>query len=332
MRWMYARQDPADNMLFGYKKADEVRRQFYLMLYNVYRYFVEYANLDKFNSNLKTQNSNPQLKSQSVLDTWIVNRLNWLIKFAKDNLKNYNAKDAALESEKFVSDLSTWYIRRSRERVWVNSSDEADKQSFYETLNHCLVNLSIILSPILPFITEEIYTTLTEEPSVHLASWPQVPADIDNNLISDMELVREIVEVGHRVRKENKIKVRQILKSIKLQLPKNKTFAKKEYEPFYLSLIKDELNVKEAELQFHESDVIEVTYDTVLTQELKKEGETREIIRTIQQERKKLGLQPQQPVIVTLIDYPQDYADLIKRKVVATELKKGDSILIEPQE
>lgn len=329
MRWMFARQDPADNMLFGYKKADDVRRQFYLMLYNVYRYFVEYANLDKYHppvipaeAGISTFILPTKSGMINVLDLWIVNRLHWLIKLAEESLKNYDAKDVALEAERFVSDLSTWYIRRSRERVWVNSDDKADKQSFYDTLYHILVNLSVILSPILPFITEEIYTALTGEESVHLTSWPKRLVDIDNKLISDMELVREIAEVGHRVRKENKIKVRQKLNKVLIKMPQNKKFNKADYKKQYLSLIKDELNVVNVELTFHDKEIA-VKYDTVLTDELKKEGEARELVRMIQQERKKMGFHPSEPAIVTVVNFPEEYEDFIKRKVIARQLKKG---------
>ncbi|MBI3366488.1 class I tRNA ligase family protein, partial [Candidatus Roizmanbacteria bacterium] len=105
MRWMFSRHNPADNMLFGYKKADEVRRQFYLMVWNVYKFFVEYANLDRYNSK-------PQLKSKNLLDRWILSRFINLVLSVEENMREYNAKDASLEIEKFVSDVSTWYIRR----------------------------------------------------------------------------------------------------------------------------------------------------------------------------------------------------------------------------
>ena len=173
MRFMYARQNPSENMLFGYKKADEVRRQFYLMLWNIYKFFVEYANLDKFetrSSKLEARNS------KNILDEWILQRLIWLIKYSEKSYRAFDVQTVALETEKFVSDLSTWYIRRSRGRVWVNSDDQEDKKCFYQTLYQVLVNLTIILSPILPFITELIYTNLTGEESVHLSNWPEISA------------------------------------------------------------------------------------------------------------------------------------------------------------
>ena len=324
MRWMYARQNPAENMLFGFKHADEVRRQFYLMLWNVYKFFVEYAHLDKFKIqkskiNNKIQNSN----LETVLDQWILNRLFQLIYSSKDNLLNYNLKDVAMETEKFVSDLSTWYIRRSRDRVWINSENTDDKQAFYQTLHNVLVNLSLILSPIMPFITEEIYTNLTNEPSVHLASWPSDGLKTDQNIITDMDLVRKIVEVGHRIRKENSLKVRQVLSAAIINLPKGINFRNTKNINDYHNLIMNELNVKKVELVTGPDAVINVNYDTNLTPELKEEGMVRDLIRQIQQERKKMGLNPDEMINVTLPDLPEKYRDLICRKVVAKQLTHG---------
>ena len=172
MRWMFARQNPADNMLFGYKKADEVRRQFYLMLWNTYKFFVEYANLDGYTIDWGRNTL------KNILDQWIISRFNNLVLSVEKFMREYNAKDAALEIEKFVNDLSTWFIRRSRDRIWLNSEDENDKQDFYQNLHFIFVNLSIILSPFTPFISEMIYTNLMDEESVHLASWPKVDKKI----------------------------------------------------------------------------------------------------------------------------------------------------------
>lgn len=326
MRWMYCRQDPKDNLLFGYKKADEVRRQFYLILWNVYKFFVDYANLDKFKPQSKIKN----LKL-NVLDQWILTRFKWLVYFVEKSLKDYNAKEASLEIEKFVLDLSTWYIRRSRERVWVNNEDKNDKNNFYSTLYFVLVNLSVILSPFLPFITEEIYTNLTGEKSVHLASWPKIGKVLklkETKLLNDMELVRKIVEIGHRRRKENKIKVRQPLKKVIIFLPSNQKFSLKNNLGQYLDLIKNELNVKKIQLLKTKDAEIKVDYDFTLTEELKKEGEAREIIRKIQEERKKLSLRPDQLIDVYLPSYPCEFESLIRKKIGARKIKKGEKLVI----
>ena len=331
MRWLYCRHDPKDNLLFGYKKADEVRRQFYLMLWNIYKFFVEYANLDKLkikNQKLKITIKNSKLK---ILDQWILERFSFLVNFVEKNLKSYNVKEAALEIEKFVSDLSTWYIRRSRERVWVNSDDQEDKKVFYLTLHFILVNLSIIISPFLPFIAEEIYTNLTGKESVHLSSWPKLNLkfkDQEAKLIEDMALVRQIVEVGHRLRKEKKIKVRQPLQQATIKIPPTIKFNNQKQIDQYLELIKDELNVKKIILEEGKKEEIEVVYNLEITDELKKEGEAREIIRMIQNERKRLNCRPNQFVNVTLSSYPKEYEEIIKRKTMIKEIKIGPQLEI----
>ncbi len=322
MRWMFSRQNPAENMLFGYKKADEVRRQFYLMLWNIYKFFIEYANLDKFKV------GNVQ-KSKNILDIWIINRLDYLINFSEKSYQNYNVQNVALEAEKFVSDLSTWYIRRSRDRIWVNSHDSQDKNSFYQTLYHILVNLSIILSPIMPFITETIYTNLTGEESVHLSNWPQLNSEFkiaSSELFEDMDLVRKIAEVGHRQRKEKQLKVRQPLAGVIISLPENQKFKNQSYINDYVNLIKGELNVKKVELKKGKSTEIEAQLDTKLTKELIMEGGVRDLIRQIQELRKKQGKKPLEKINLTIPEEFGAFADFIKTKVVADKVKLGDKL------
>jgi len=338
MRWMFARQNPSENMLFGYKKADEIRRQFYLMFWNIYRFFVEYSNLDKpviSNTARDPLNEN----KQNILDLWIIERLNWLIKSSQENYKKYDAQTVALESEKFVSDLSTWYIRRSRDRIWVNSKDQNDKNNFYKTVYYVLVNLSIILSPIIPFLTEIIYTNLTGEESVHLSSWPQLNSEFkipsfvetskgkqNSELFADMELVRKIVEVGHRVRKEKQLKVRQPLAKAIINLSASQKFNQKNYISSYIDLIKGELNVKKVEINKSKREDIEVEYNTELTNELIQEGKVRDLIRQIQELRKKQGKKPFDKINLTIPLEFKTFTDFIKMKVMADKVSFGDEI------
>jgi len=334
MRWMYCRSNPAENMLFGYKKADEVRRQFYLMLWNVYKFFVEYSNLDNFKFQLRFNRSqilNFKLKNlDSVLDQWIINRFVWLTKFVEKSLKSYNASSAALEIEKFVSDLSTWYLRRSRNRIWVNSDCKNDKRDFYQTLYFILFNFSIIISPFMPFISEEIYTNLTSKESVHLSMWPDfADIKINESILLDMKLIREIVEVGHRVRKELSIKVRQPLSSITLYLPRDKKFIISENIDHYQSLITEELNVKKIIIDEKEVTEFAVKYDTKLSSTLILEGKVREAIRTIQSQRKQLGIKQTQSITLTLPDEFSPFFDYITKKVLANKINSGTEIKID---
>jgi len=338
MRWMYARQNPSENMLFGYKKADEVRRQFYLILWNVYKFFVDYALLDEFriqNSNLKTclmtgkvRRQNLKFNKLDILDRWILSRFTWLVDFVEQSLKNFDARSAALEIERFVSDLSTWYVRRSRNRVWVNSDDKEDKNIFYTTMYYILVNLSIILSPFIPFISEEIYKNLnknlTGQESVHLESWPKINKKLyDKKLEEEMETARKIVEAGHANRRRMGIKVRMPLATLMIEIKINPRLIRKELWPVILS----ELNIKNIvinkEFRYPEKEV------KVEEEDLKKEGELRDFIRKIQAKRKEMGLKPNQKIKLTIPKKFYDFKEEIKRKVVASEIILGESLAIE---
>jgi isoleucyl-tRNA synthetase len=343
---MVARHNPADNMLFGYKKADEVRRQFYLMLWNTYKFFVEYSNLDKWqpsqNRNFYHTRVSPSLKggaplesekithsstvSANVLDKWILSRFISTVDSVEKNLKDFSAKDAALGVEKFVSDLSTWFIRRSRDRVWVNSDNEIDKNSFYETLYYVLVNLSIVLSPFMPFIAEEIYTNLTSGKSVNLESWPAL--DLGSripNLESEMETARKIVEAGQAERKNTGVKVRIPLASldIKTDLTSNLNSISADV----WNVVLKELNIKNLVIndKFHypEKEVI------VTKEQLEKEGKLRELIREIQSQRKLKGLKTDDKINLSIPKEFETEKDFISKRVLAKKISFGDKVDIQ---
>ncbi len=221
MRWMYVRQNPGDNLLFGYKMADETRRRFHLKLWNIYNFFVTYANLDAWHPNDKlTINENNPLRGQqlTVLDKWILARLSQTIKEVTNSLEKFDAFSASFEVEKFVDDLSLWYIRRSRDRVGPDGGSDPEKGVFYKTTHYVLMTLSKLLAPFTPFISEIIYTNLTKEESVHLSEWPQgkILSEEDTKILSEMKTVREIVESAHAERKKAKIPVRQPLSKLSI--------------------------------------------------------------------------------------------------------------------
>lgn len=324
MRFVFAKQNPSDNLPFGYKKTDEVRRQFYLILWNTYKFFVEYANLEKIKPDLELK------ATKNLLDEWILNRFYATSEKVKTYLSKYDAATAMGGVELFVSDLSTWYIRRSRDRVWVNSDNQADKQSFYQTLHFVLVKLMIILSPVLPFITEEIYTNLTGNKSVHLEFWPDFSKQkINEKLIVDMQLIREIVEVGHRVRKENKMKIRQPLASITINLPADKVLQiKKNYFQYNL-LIAGELNVKKVIFKQEKTNEIKAKFDFKLTPELIQEGKLRDLIRSIQELRKQKGAQVTDLIKLTVPKEFSNFAQMLGKRVLAKEIVFGNELIVE---
>lgn len=326
MRFLYAKQNPADNLLFGYKVADETRRAFHLPLWNIYNFFVTYANFDAWRprriSNFKFPVSN------SILDRWILIRLKQLIQITTSSLDKYDAATASRELETFVQDLSIWYIRRSRDRVGPSATNEKDKESFYKTCYFVLVNLSRLLAPFTPFIAEVIFTNLTELSSVHLEDWPRVePLDSkDIQIIEKMEEVRAAAEAGHAQRKEVGIQVRQPLSRA--------TVASKIPSPgsAFLDVLALELNVKE--ISWKKKAKLKkpvVALNTKITAELKEEGEARELVRTIQEERRKRGLGFEDVVSVTSPWLPSNKKLLkwVRAKTLAQTLGKGDSLKVQ---
>ena len=330
MRWMYLRQNPADNLLFGFSKADEVRRQIYLMLWNIFKFYIEYSKLDKVKVNIDLKKQRLEKGKMNILDEWILTKLYLLTDSVKKSLTKYNTKDATLEIEKFINDVSTWYIRRSRERIWIHSNNKNDKKMFYSTFNYVLTNFSVILSPFLPFITEEIYTCLTKFESVHLSSWPKFEnKSINNNLIKDMDLIRKVTEIGHRKRKELNFKVRQPLSEVKIVFPKNVKFLIYENEIEYKNIIAQELNVKKVTFSFKTNikDIV-IKYNTRLTPSLIKEGKLRDLIREIQVNRKKLGTKPNEYVDIEIPEKYLIYEKEIKKKVFVNKIILGNKLKV----
>ncbi len=300
MRWMFVRQDPAQNMLFGYKSADETRRQFHLKLWNIYNFFVTYANIDDWEPS-------KSIESGDILDKWILIRLNETIKSVTESMERFDPYNSSGALDKFVDDLSLWYIRRSRDRK---------DNNFYSTTYEVLVTLSKLLAPFIPFLSELIYTNLTKEESVHLASWPVANElnDVDIRIIEEMKIVREIVEVGHSLRKENNIPVRQPLAKFELQISKFGTDGLEQ-------ILMDELNIKSVKYGQKEN-----WLDLEITPELKEEADTRDLIRKIQAKRKEIGtaLDDRIKVSATWIPTNEKLLELLKTKTLCDVLEIGD--------
>ena len=318
MRWMYARQNPAENLLFGYKRADEVRRQFYLMIWNIYKFFVDYALMEKVELKGKP---NVSLDKKNILDKWIMTRLSMFVAEAKNSYIEYNVQQVALGGEAFINDVSTWFIRRSRDRVWVNSDNKEDKQSFYETLHAVLVVYAVAVSPVMPFITDEIYTNLTGEKSVHLSNWIDLETPKDIKIIQNMAVLRSLAEAGHRARKESKLKVRQPLNSVMIALAKDTEFNESDA---LIEILKSELNVKKVVLSKGESEQHVVVFDTALTPLLVQEGKMRDLVRSIQEERKTKQVKQDQKIKLTIPAEFMQWKGYIAKRVLASEITEGE--------
>ncbi|HSD98725.1 MAG TPA: isoleucine--tRNA ligase [Patescibacteria group bacterium] len=306
-------------------------RGFLLILWNTYNYFVTYANENQWEvSSTKSQipsskSQVPNHKSQApasenILDRWIISRLNSLNKEVAAAVEGYDTVAAIDSAKKFVDELSTWYIRRSRDRAGMLAEDTKDKDAFFATTYHVLTTLCQILAPLTPFITEEMYRNLTNEESVHLTYWPDIQEDlIDKKLEEEMTLARKIAEMTHSQRKEAGIKLRQPLGSITVTVP---TGLSKEIA----QVIADEVNVKTVTVDPGEE--LTVSLNTDITPDLKEEGEARDIARQIQEERKKLGTSLHEKVLVTLPHWPKAYEQYIMKKALVAKLLPGDAFSV----
>ena len=260
----------------NYRTSDAVLRetvqQFFIPLWNCYTFFVTYARLDNFDT------SKPAIPvaQRHVLDRWLLSRLSDLVSSANAGLDAYDAVEPARRIQRFVDDLSNWYIRRSRRRFWKSQSD-TDKLAAYQTLYETLRTVSRLMAPFAPFIADAIYRNLSDDKSVHLSDFPSASPVRNTQIEADMARARVAVEAGLGARDAARIKVRQPLAGIALPgepLPDD-----------IAAVVREELNVKS--LTFGAP---EVRLETVVTEELKLEGLAREVVRIIQDRRKKLGL------------------------------------------
>ncbi len=258
MRWLYCRQKPENNLLFGYGRADEVRRQFLIPLWNVYSFFVTYARIDKWQLGSKDAGSELESGNQTMLDRWILGRLDEVIARVSDRLENYDAYGATWVLEPFLDDLTNWYVRRSRRRFW-KSEQDADKGAAYSTLYQVLTTLCRLLAPFVPFVTEVMYQNLVRSmdpealESVHHASWPEARLEtVDEELLSSMELARQVVALGHSARNSRNVKLRQPLAAVMIHREAGAMGLGEEL----LALIQDELNVKQVQFVDDPSDLV----------------------------------------------------------------------------
>ena len=221
------------------KAVMEGQRKFLGTLWNTYAFYVLYANIDEFDATKHAMDD----ATLTVMDRWILSKLNSTVKEVDGHLGNYRVTEAGKALSEFVDDLSNWYVRRSRARFWA-SGMEQDKVNAYETLYTCLVTVCKLAAPIIPFMTEEIYQNLVRsidanaKESIHLCDYPVADeARIDSELEENMEHVRDIVVLGRSARNESGIKNRQPIGEMYVKAP----FA---IPDFYKAVILDELNVK----------------------------------------------------------------------------------------
>jgi len=341
LRWYFFASTAAGNVYrFDESMVAEVSRRFLSTLWNVYSFFVTYANIDHFTPSGERAKVEP-----SELDCWIISELNQLIVDVDKGLDGYNPTETGRRIEGFVDDLSNWYVRRSRRRFWKSESD-ADKLAAYTTLYQCLVTLSKLLAPLAPFLAEEMYQNLvcsvfTEAPdSVHLVDFPVADeSKIDKQLGDDIRLAMRVSSLGRAARSQAGIKVRQPLAVNYVGIDLKGRESLERVKPQIL----EEMNVKELIYDTVENvaALAEDGYVVVgespcnsaispeVPAELLAEGVAREVVRRLQTMRRSAGFD----IADHITTYYQgeayigqvmaDFADYIKQETLSRELVEG---------
>lgn len=293
--WMFSVTAPGDSKNFDEKTVIEVHRQVFGLLYNVLAFYELYRD-----SSLESDGD--IIESNNILDIWIKEKLNILIKDITESLEKYKIMEPARAIRDFLDDLSTWYLRRSRERI--KDGEKEAKQTLYFVLK----NFAKVLAPFAPFTAEDIWLKLknkNDAQSVHLANWPKIKkigffqkifkGKDNSKIIQEMKMIRDIVTKALQLRQKANIKVRQPLAKLKLKIKNEKL------KIDYIEIIKDELNVKEVEQVVNsEMQDADLELDINVTSELKKEGDYREFLRAVQDFRKKSNLLPNDKIKIMI--------------------------------
>jgi len=300
---MYTINQPGEGKRYDLDDVKDVFRKNIMLLWNVYKFYEMYAS-DAKGALVKPESAN-------VLDRWIMAKLSLLINKVAADLDVYHVYEAARQIPEFIDELSTWYLRRSRDRF--KSDDEDDKQKALETTRYVLHELAKVMAPFMPFISENLWQKVSgynfsdENKSVHLESWPEKDETDNSKLLAEMDVVRRIVELGLAKRDEAGIKIRQMLGKVTIKI-------KEAIAVEYLDLIKDELNVADALFIETGDDKIEVELDTEITPELKEEGLKRELIRLINNLRKDYNLSINDIAHISIIGANEEIAKVVENK------------------
>jgi isoleucyl-tRNA synthetase len=340
----------AENLNFSERELTESTRNLFRMLWNSYSFFTTYASIDGWKPK---EHREP---SADILDRWILSELQVLIRDIDAAMEAYDLQKASRLFMPFVDDLSNWYIRRNRKRFWKNENDD-DKDDAYATLYEVLVTLSKLMAPFTPFIAEEIYRNLMNchsglDPeskdvpeSVHLAEWPEVDESlIDEGLIVKMQLVRDVVNHALKERAIKHLKVRQPLSNLEI-FYKDASHPIGRLDDELQSIIEDEVNVKGISFMISGLESLEslqlrgwaMSLNTEITPQLSLEGEAREIIRAIQEGRKKAGFEVNDRITLGIVGKEKvfdgdateglsGFGEEIRHETLATEIVRGDIV------
>lgn len=271
---LYSINQPGESKNFDIKQVEEVVKKNFMILLNVVSFYKMFAGDQVPSTQLPETNH--------VLDRWLIAQTNGMVKKVSSLLDNYDLFSASRQLGEFINELSTWYVRRSRDRF--KGDDLVDKQKAINSLGWSLLTLTKVMAPFVPFIAEHLYQNLTteKEGSVHMQVWP-VSGEIDELLLADMNKVRDVVQLGLAKRDELGIKVRQPL--AKIIIKENSGLVNK---TSLHDIIKDELNIKK--IEFETAEMLAVELDPTIDEDLQKEGIVRELVRQVNTMRKSAKL------------------------------------------
>ncbi len=296
--YLFTNNQPWEPKNFDTKGVADVVRKNFLILWNV-------ASFWELAGGAEVPNDTPSPAFCHVLDTWLEERTNLLVRNVTECLERYDITEAGRQISSFINDLSTWYVRRSRDRL---KQEGRERTNTLRTLQHSLHTLSIVMAPLTPFIADALYQRLHgQKPSVHLEAWPQVSAG-DPEPLALMHTIRQAAEAGHAAREQAGIRVRQPLPQLVVLKPADlKTIPG---IAAYLDVLQDELNIKEVIIAdrapiSHEwvrktVGSTEVALEVLITDELLHEGWMRETVRTVNDLRKQARLTPADRIMITV--------------------------------
>ena len=300
----------AENLNFNEKEVADIRRKVFVIWWNVLSFYKTFADQSADVTKL------PTVPIKNVLDRWLVSRAESLTQQVTKYMDAYDVVRASRTLMEFVSELSNWYLRLNRDQL-----RQANNQQSSQVLGSVIYRLAQLMAPFAPFFCELVHHNLVDDQtSIHHTDWPIANQTLfDQTLEEEMVLVRKVVELGHAVRKENSLKLRQPLASIKVNSPSL------EFQTNLEKLLEQELNVKQISWSQANAGDLSVEFDLTLTPQLKAEGEAREIIRQIQKLRKQAGSKVDELVSVQLPSWPSDWGEQIQAKAKVDRLVKGDT-------
>ncbi len=292
-----------ENLHFSEKAVADIRRKVFVVWWNMLSFY-----------SMCTPKKLPMTPptASHVMDTWLLSVTTTLTQTVTEHYENYDLVKASRALMEFVTELSTWYLRQSRDRLRDTTNAEAN-----QTFGFALYTLAQLMAPLAPFFTELVHDCLLgDDSSIHLTDWPKAESELHHpELEKKMAEIRRVVERAHAQRKELEMKVRQPLASLTVTSPVEKPFQN------LLDVLANEVNVKE--VRWEQGLELEVSLDTKLTQDLKDEGEAREVMRSIQRLRKKSGLSPEDQAVVSLPNWPKDWTAQIEERTNA-KLRQGE--------